>query len=83
MNGLRRYHLILMSKRAVVVALFLVASCLCAGEVVFKKRCLEDLIGQVPNVLSSQDARTGRFGSGIWIVTDQNVMLALAAAWST
>ncbi len=72
-----------MSIRAVVAALFLVVSGLCAGEVVFKKRCLDDLIGQVPSVLASQDARTGRFGSGIWIVTDQNVMLALAAAWST
>jgi hypothetical protein len=71
-----------MSIRAVVVTLFLVASCLCAGEVAFKKRCLDDLIGQVPSVLASQDSRTGRFGSGIWIVTDQNVMLALAAVWS-
>ena len=69
--------------RAVVGAFLLVASCLSAGDVVFKKRCLDDLIGQVPSVLASQDSRTGRFGTGIWIVTDQNVMLALAAAWST
>lgn len=33
-------------------------------------------------MLASQDRATGRFGSGIWIVTDQNVMLPLAAAWS-
>ncbi|MCE5309017.1 MAG: hypothetical protein LLG20_15365 [Acidobacteriales bacterium] len=67
------------------MALFLLgsAACLSADDVKFKKRCLEDLIAQVPSVLASQDSRTGRFGTGIWIVTDQNVMLALAAAWST
>jgi len=67
------------------MALFLLggATCLSAGDVNFKKRCLDDLIAQMPGVLASQDVRTGRFGTGIWIVTDQNVMLALAAAWST
>ncbi len=54
-----------------------------AADVTFKKRCLDDLVAQVPEVLASQDARTGRFGTGIWIVTDQNVMLALAVAWSS
>ena len=71
-------------KRTVLA--FLVAAgwgLLCAGEVTFKPRCLEDLAAQVPGVLASQDPRTGRFGTGVWIVTDQNVMLALAAAWST
>ncbi len=57
--------------------------CLLARDIAFKKRCLEDLVNQVPGVLASQDVRTGRFGTGIWIVTDQNVILALAAAWST
>lgn len=48
----------------------------------FKERCLEDLVAGVPAILKSQDPSTGRFGQGIWIVTDQNVMLPLAAAWS-
>lgn len=54
-----------------------------AGPVRFKKRCLADLVSQVPKLLAAQDRATGRFGEGIWIVNDQNVMLALAAAWHT
>ncbi len=52
------------------------------AEVKFKQRALEELTGQLPKLLASQDKATGRFGQGIWIVTDQNAMLALAAAWS-
>ena len=37
---------------------------------------------QVPRLLQSQDKATGRFGTGVWIVTDQNVIFPLAAAWS-
>jgi hypothetical protein len=54
-----------------------------AEMVRFKERCLADLVAQVPALLESQDRATGRFGTGIWIVTDQNVMLPLAAAWSS
>jgi hypothetical protein len=53
-----------------------------AETVQFKSRCLTDVVAQVPGILASQNVQTGRFGDGIWIVTDQNVMLALAAAWS-
>ncbi len=53
------------------------------AEVVrFQQRCLEDLVAQVPEILASQDRTIGRFGSGVWIVQDQNVLLPLAAAWS-
>jgi len=62
--------------------LLLASAPLSAGVVRFKERCLEDLVAQVPKILASQDAKTGRFGEGIWIVTDQNVLLPLAAAWS-
>ncbi|HEU0142656.1 MAG TPA: hypothetical protein VFQ79_23235 [Bryobacteraceae bacterium] len=62
--------------------LLLASAPLSAGMVRFKERCLEDLVAQVPKILASQDAKTGRFGEGIWIVTDQNVLLPLAAAWS-
>jgi hypothetical protein len=72
-----------MLPRALLVSLALTAVSVAAPNVEFKKRCLEDLVGQVPEILTSQDTKTGRFGSGIWIVTDQNVILALAAAWST
>ena len=53
-----------------------------AETVRFKDRCLADVVAQVPGILASQDAKTGRFGEGIWIAIDQNVMLALSAAWS-
>ena len=54
-----------------------------AAEVRFKDRCLADVVRAVPEILASQDPRTGRFGTGIWLVTDQDVMLPLAAAWAT
>lgn len=41
------------------------------------------LVKQVPDLLKSQDPKTGRFGTGIWIVTDQNVIYPLAVAWAT
>jgi hypothetical protein len=57
------------------------AATLHAETVTFRQRCLEDIVKQVPALLKAQDPKTGRFGSGIWIVTDQNLMLPLAAAW--
>jgi hypothetical protein len=49
----------------------------------YRAEFLRELVRQIPDILKSQDAATGRFGTGIWIVTDQNVLLPLAAAWST
>ena len=40
------------------------------------------LIKQVPNILKSQNPKTGRFGTGIWIVNDQHPIFPLAVAWS-
>jgi len=40
------------------------------------------LLRQVPEILTTYDARTGRFGTGIWLCTDQNVMYPLAVAYS-
>jgi len=48
----------------------------------FKKEFLPLLINGIPALLHSQDPKTGRFGKGIWIVTDQNAIYPLAAAWS-
>jgi hypothetical protein len=42
---------------------------------------LEPLDAAVPDILASQK-ENGQFGTEPWISTDQNVMLALAAAWS-
>jgi len=53
-----------------------------AAEFKFKDSLTGDLVRQVPGILKTYDAKTGRFGSGIWICTDQNVMLPLAVAYS-
>jgi hypothetical protein len=64
----------------------LIAPCARAGAAPYpahyKDRCLTDLVAQVPDILRSQDPKTGHFGTGLWITTDQNVLLPLAAAWS-
>jgi hypothetical protein len=64
------------------LAVIAAGSLLQAAEVRFLDRALDDLVSAVPGILAAQDAKTGRFGTGIWIVTDQNVLLPLAAAWS-
>ncbi len=54
-----------------------------AEEWHFKKEFVPALVKHVPGILKSQDKSTGRFGTGIWIVTDQNAMYPLAVAWNT
>ncbi len=65
-----------------VIVIALAAVLLQAETVQYKQRCLQDLVSAIPAILKSQDPKTGRFGTGIWIVNDQNNMLPLAAAWS-
>lgn len=48
----------------------------------FKSRCLADLVAAIPGILASQNADNGQFGKGLWIVTEQNVILPLAIAWA-
>jgi hypothetical protein len=48
----------------------------------FKKEFLPVLVDAVPGILKTEDAATGRFGSGIWISSDQAVIFTLAAAWA-
>ena len=48
----------------------------------FKQDFLPHLVKAVPTILGQQDKKTGRFGTGIWIVTDQNGIYPLAAAWA-
>lgn len=54
-----------------------------AGEFQYKQRLLGDLVKQVPGILRTFDAKTGRFGSGIWICRDQQEMYPLAVAYAT
>lgn len=54
-----------------------------AADLTFKDRYLGTLAEHVPAILKNYDASTGRFGTGIWICTDQNAMLPLAVVYST
>src|SRR5207248_2800188 len=54
-----------------------------AEELKFKDDFLARLVKDVPKILKTQDKSTGRFGSGVFIVTDQNVLFPLAAAYAT
>src|SRR5690606_3913218 len=53
------------------------------ADLTFKQEFLKILAQKAPGILKTYDPATGRFGSGIWIVTDQNVMLPLAVLYST
>src|SRR5688500_2685737 len=65
------------------VVLLLVTAAPAAEVWNFKREFLPALVKAVPKILESQDAKTGRFGSGIWIVQDQHPMYPLAVAWAT
>src|SRR4051812_36156145 len=76
-----------MTRTAVVIAstvfALLVATPVArADELRFKDDFLAQLVKAVPTILGQQDKKTGRFGTGTWIVTDQNAMYPLATAWS-
>ena len=49
----------------------------------FRDALTARLLDATPDLLATQDPHTGRFGEGIWIVTDQNVLFPMAAAWAT
>jgi len=49
----------------------------------FKEDFIRKLAHDVPLILKKQDPKTGRFGTGIWIVNDQNAIYPLAVAWAT
>ncbi len=53
-----------------------------AEELRYKELALKSLVQAVPAILKSYDPSTGRFGTGVWICTDQNVIFPLAAAWA-
>lgn len=78
-------------KSFVFVAVGTLAATACAecaanssgGYLRYKNDFLRELVKRVPGILNSQDPRTGRFGTGIWIVNDQHPMFPLAVAWAT
>src|SRR5438045_2064445 len=48
----------------------------------YKKEMLPQLVDHIDDILKTQDKSTGRFGTGVFIVTDQNAMFPIAAAWA-
>ncbi|MGB9619201.1 MAG: hypothetical protein ACPL7K_02175, partial [Armatimonadota bacterium] len=66
---------------SLIAAAYLGADPACR-ELRFKETALKALVAAVPQILRSQDPATGRFGTGVWICTDQNVIYPLAAAWA-
>ncbi len=43
---------------------------------------IDSLVDDIPGILNSYHAETGRFGTEPWICRDQNVIFPLAVAWS-
>ncbi len=60
----------------------LLAAAAPAEELQYKDRAGALLIEAAPGLLDAYDGETGRFGTGIWIVQDQNAMYPLAALWA-
>jgi len=52
-------------------------------ELKFKDRLRRALVDRVPGILKTFDAKTGRFGGGIWTCQDQHPMYPLAVAYAT
>ncbi len=66
----------------IVASALLVAGPAAGAELSFKDALAGGLARQVPDLLRTFDADTGRFGKGIWISTDQNRMYPLAVAYA-
>ena len=54
-----------------------------ADELTYRDRLIGRLAENVPGILKTFDAESGRFGSGIWICRDQHPMYPLAVAYAT
>lgn len=54
-----------------------------ADELRYKADLLARLAQEVPGILKTFDAKTGRFGTGIWICGDQHAMYPLAVVYAT
>lgn len=67
---------------ALVISLFMVTSAR-AELWTFRDAFLAELVEQVPSILARQNPENGQFGTGIWIVREQEPMFALAVAFAT
>ena len=54
-----------------------------AEDLTYQEHAIKNLAGYVPTILRSFDAKSGHFGTGIWICTDQHWMYPLAVAYAT
>jgi len=71
-----------MNHGCITTLLALTAGPLMAAELTLEEQLVAGLVKQVPDLLETYDPETGRFGSGIWICTDQNRMYPLAVAYA-
>ncbi len=74
-----------MINRSVMILLMMLMACAASAAdeaLVYKDRLSKLLVDRVPGILKTFNAETGRFGSGIFIVGDQNVLLPLAVAYN-
>ena len=53
------------------------------AELKYRDEFLRQLVKRVPQMLRTYDAKTGRFGKGIWTCQDQHMMLPLAVVYAT
>src|SRR5690554_2019041 len=70
-------------KPYLLILVLALSSQACAAELRYKERFLQVLVERVPGLLKTYDPATGHFGQGVWICSDQNVMLPLAVVYST
>lgn len=49
----------------------------------YRDEMMPRFVQEIPAVLASQDHKTGRFGTGVWVPDDQNEIWTLAVAWAT
>src|SRR6266498_1147332 len=78
----RRLFLPLRQRRLLCLLLMSLSSAYAAETWDYKKELLPQLVDHVDDILKTQDKSTGRFGTGVFIVTDQNAIFPLAAAWA-
>jgi hypothetical protein len=73
-----------MNLRNIVLCVLLLPVALASAEENwdYKKQFLPYLVDGVPKLLKDQNKQTGAFGTEPWIVTDQNPIFPLAAAWA-
>jgi hypothetical protein len=72
----------MLSSICIVIPAILAAIPVGAVELKYRDRLITELVKQVPRILETYDAKTGRFGRGIWVCGDQNLMYPLAVAYA-